>query len=78
MTTSEAILQHVRSLPGPAQQEVLDFVLFLKTRQNEHGTPNDGLAWAGFSLAAAMRGMEAEQTPYTHGCLRLCSVFSKS
>ena len=35
MSTVEAILQHLKSLPDSAQQEVLDFVQFLGTKRKK-------------------------------------------
>lgn len=65
MTTTEAILQHLKSLPASAQREVLDFVEFLQSRRREQAVREDEAAWSAFSLASAMRGMEEEETPYT-------------
>jgi Protein of unknown function (DUF2281) len=65
MTTTEAIVQRLKSLPASAQREVLDFVEFLQSRRQEHTAREDEVAWSAFSLASAMRGMEEEETPYT-------------
>ena len=65
MTTTEAIVQRLKSLPASAQREVLDFVEFLESRRQEHTVREDEVAWSEFSLASAMRGMEDEETPYT-------------
>lgn len=65
MTTSEAIVQHLRSLPESTKQEVLDFVEFLKSRRQERMIREEEMAWSEFSVASAMRGMEEEETPYT-------------
>ena len=65
MTTAEAIIQHVRSLPESAQQEVLDFVVFLETRRAESSKRQENAVWSEFSLDTAMRGMEDEDSPYT-------------
>ncbi len=64
MTTAQAILEHLRSLPDSAQQEVLDFVKFLESRRAELAQEEDA-TWSDISLASAMRGMEDEETPYT-------------
>jgi hypothetical protein len=65
MTTTEAIVQRLKSLPASAQREVLDFVEFLESRRQEHTVREDEIAWSVFSLASAMRGMEDEETPYS-------------
>ena len=65
MTTAEAITQHLRSLSESAQQEVLDFVVFLETRRAESSERQEDAVWSEFSLATAMRGMEDEDSPYT-------------
>jgi len=61
MTTLERIMQHLQALPAPAQQEVLDFVEFLRQRM----VTEENALWSRFSLASAMRGMEAEEVEYT-------------
>lgn len=65
MTTSEAIIQHLKRLPEPAKAEVLDFIEFLQARAPKSAARREELAWSEFSLASAMRGMEDEDSPYT-------------
>jgi len=66
MTTGQTIAKHVDSLPQDAQQEVLDFVVFIERRRTqEQNTDRENIAWSNFSLSAAMRGMEDEDSPYT-------------
>jgi len=65
MTTTEAIIQHLRSLPDSAQREVLDFIKFLECRRGELVQREEDMAWSRFSLASALRGMEDEETTYT-------------
>jgi hypothetical protein len=65
MTTAQAILEHLRSLPDSAQREVLDFIKFLESRREELIQREEDAAWSRLSLASAMRGMEDEETPYT-------------
>ncbi len=62
MSTAEAILQHLKSLPDSAQREVLDFVQFLESRFTER---EESLMWSDFSLTSAMQGMEDEETLYS-------------
>ena len=66
MQITEQIHTTVQKLPEPFQIEALDFVEYLlmksertiaqQAMQNESG-------WSAFSLNAAMRGMENEETP---------------
>ena len=65
MTTTEAIIRHLGNLPERARQEVLDFVEFLSSRRPRSALKDEDGAWSEFSLASAMRGMEAEDSPYT-------------
>jgi len=65
MTTTEAILQHLKTLPNSAQREVLDFVQFLESRRKELPEREEDLVWSDFSLTSAMRGMENEETLYS-------------
>jgi len=65
MTTAQAIVEQLPSLPEDAQAEVLDFIEFIKTRKVGEGERRDDAEWATFSLASAMRGTEDEQSPYT-------------
>lgn len=65
MTTVEKIAQHVQVLPEPVQQEVLDFVEFLKSRRQLPKDRDEDAVWTELSLTSAMRGMEDEESPYT-------------
>jgi hypothetical protein len=65
MTTAQAIVQRVMSLPEDAQREVLDFVSFIETRKTQQAERQENAAWSTLSLASAMRGMEDEESPYT-------------
>ncbi len=65
MTTAQAIVQRVMSLPEDAQRQVLDFVEFIETRATGQPESQDDAAWSALSLGAAMRGMEDEESPYT-------------
>jgi hypothetical protein len=64
MTETEKIIEYIRVLPESVQQEVLDFAEYLghKTQENSE--------WSTFSLTHAMRGMEAEVSPYTKDDLK--------
>lgn len=65
MTTAEAIIQHLKSLPDWAQREVLDFVEFLESRREKLAAREEDVTWSDLSLASALRGMEDEPSPYT-------------
>lgn len=65
MTTTEAILQHLKSLPDSAQREVLDFVKYLESRREELAQREEDVVWSDFSLASALRDMQDEETTYT-------------
>jgi hypothetical protein len=65
MTTVEKITQHVQVLPEPVQQEVLDFVEFLKSRRQIPKDRDENAMWTELSLTSAMSGMEDEESPYT-------------
>ena len=65
MSTAEAILQHLKTLPDSAQREVLDFVQFLESRRKELAEREESLVWSDFSLTSAMRGMEDEEMLYS-------------
>ncbi|MDO9047716.1 MAG: DUF2281 domain-containing protein [Methylobacter sp.] len=61
MNLSEKILATAASLPESKQQEVLDFVeyLKLKTEKEENST------WNRFSVTSAMKDMENEVSNYS-------------
>ena len=65
MTTTETILRCLEPLPDSAKREVLDFVEFLRARRGGAKTREEDAAWAEFSLASAMHGMEDEDSPYS-------------
>jgi hypothetical protein len=65
MSTAEAIIERLKSLPDSAQREVLDFIEFLAARRAESDAREEDLAWSRLSLGTAMRGMEDEEELYT-------------
>lgn len=65
MTIAQAIVQHIEILPEDTLREVLDFVEFLEMKGRATVTRKPDEEWSRFSLASAMRGMEAEDSPYT-------------
>ncbi len=61
MNLAKKIIHHVEALPKIKQIEVLDFVEYLHSKsvmQSKH-------EWNDFSLTAAMRGLEEEDTSYS-------------
>lgn len=70
MTTTEAIIQRLQTLPETARREILDFVEFLELRQYKSAAREEDIDWSAFSLASAMRDMEDEDTSYTLADLR--------
>lgn len=58
MSLEDKIIQQVHDLPENKKAEVLDFVEYLKTKNEEKD-------WSDLSLSSAMRGMENEDTLYS-------------
>ncbi|MDI6739519.1 MAG: hypothetical protein QME74_04050 [Candidatus Edwardsbacteria bacterium] len=65
MTIKQAIVQRLVYLPEATQREILDFIEFLEIRQANQTAIREDRDWSLFSLASAMREMEAEESPYT-------------
>lgn len=63
MSTAEQIIREIATLRPEKQSEVLEFVEFLKEKEKEKRSEENSLREA--SLAAAMRGMEDEESLYT-------------
>jgi hypothetical protein len=61
MSIEKIIIQYIYELPEHEKAEVLDFIDFLKTRGQRKAVKE----WTDFSISSAMRGMEAEDTPYS-------------
>ncbi|MBI4831006.1 MAG: DUF2281 domain-containing protein [Candidatus Lindowbacteria bacterium] len=61
MTTLEKIVENLKTMPESVQTEVLDFVEYLKSKEEREG---EGYQWGQFSLDSAMRGIAEEPTPY--------------
>lgn len=58
MNLDEKIFSQVRELPETKKAEVLEFLNFLITK-------NDDKDWSDFSLSSAISGMEDEASPYS-------------
>ncbi|MBM4037922.1 MAG: hypothetical protein FJ290_05355 [Planctomycetes bacterium] len=65
MSVAEEAIQHLRALPEPMQAQVLEFIEQLEHRAREGNGAAEDAEWSAFSLAAAMRGMEDEPSPYS-------------
>ena len=61
MSIEKIIFQYIHELPEHEKVEVLDFIDFLKTRGQRKAMKER----TDFSISSAMRGMEAEDTPYS-------------
>jgi hypothetical protein len=61
MSIEKIIIQYIHELPEHEKAELLDFIDFLKTRGQRKAVKE----WTDFSISSAMRGMEAEDTPYS-------------
>lgn len=61
MTIAEEILEHLKTLPESSQTEVLDFIEYLKSKEDRKSEENE---WTQFSLESAMRGIKEEHSPY--------------
>jgi hypothetical protein len=58
MSLTERIIKNLKTLPESKQVEVLDFVEYLRSKE-------ENIEWNDLSLSSAMRGMEDEKTPYS-------------
>lgn len=56
MSVDKEIFDHLQDLPSEAQDEVLDFVKFLREKNRK----ND---WTELSLKSALRGMKEDEGP---------------
>jgi hypothetical protein len=61
MSIEKKIIQYIHELPEHEKAEVLDFIDYLKSKGERKAMKE----WAVFSISSAMRGMEAEVTPYS-------------
>jgi len=61
MTTLEKIVENLKTMPESTQTDVLDFIEYLKSKENRGG---DSYKWSEFSLDSAMRGIAEEPSPY--------------
>jgi Protein of unknown function (DUF2281) len=60
MSVTELIAKELSVLPMPLQQEVLDFVAFLKAKSQ---TAMEESGWNSMSLQGALAGMEEDVFP---------------
>lgn len=61
MSIEEKIIQYIHELLEHEKAEVLDFIDYLKTKGERKAMKE----WTVFSISSAIRGMEAEDTPYS-------------
>lgn len=58
MNISDKIIETVKSLPESKQSEILDFIEYIKAK-------NENSEWSSFSLSSAIKGMEDDISPYS-------------
>jgi hypothetical protein len=61
MTTLEKIVENLKAMPESLHAEVLDYVEYLKSKEDAGG---ESYKWGEFSLDSAMRGIGEEPSPY--------------
>ena len=61
MTTLEKIVESLKTMPESDQTDVLDYVEYLKSKEESGG---NGYQWTQFSPESAMRGIAEEPTAY--------------
>jgi hypothetical protein len=72
MNIAAKIQKYVQKLPTASQTAVLDFAQFLLNKAESDLSRREELDWSSLSLAAAMKGIEAEDTPeYTVSDLKV-------
>ncbi len=69
MNISQKIIESIKTLPESKQIEIFDFVEFLKQKSEKEKKEMDKV-WSNLSVASAMRGMEAEKSPYSQTDLK--------
>ncbi|MBI4777252.1 MAG: hypothetical protein HY788_24225 [Deltaproteobacteria bacterium] len=61
MSTLEKIVKNLGIMPESIQAEVLDYIEYLKFKEERGG---EGYNWEDFSLESAMREIAEETSPY--------------
>jgi len=61
MSVADKIIKEVCKLPEEKQVEVLDFVEYLRGKEERQAKKE----WTDYSLSSSMHGMEDEPSPYT-------------
>jgi hypothetical protein len=69
MTTEQAIIERIQTLPESARREVLDFMEFLAIRIEAQSAREEDVSWSDGGLASALRDMENEPDIYTRADL---------
>jgi hypothetical protein len=64
MNTAKKILEYLKAMPEPEQNEVLDFIEHLKKSANRRKQEEEDSTWGQFTLESAMRGIAEEASPY--------------
>ena len=66
MSIPKRIVDSIKMLPKSKQIEIFDFVEYLKQKAEKE----EDMLWSNLSIASAMRGMEAEESPYSQKDLK--------
>lgn len=66
MSTIDKIHRQAQRLPEPQQKEILDFIEFLLSKANGQDSRQADLEWSRNSIAAAMHGIDNEDSPLYH------------
>ena len=64
MNTAKKILEYLKAMSEPEQNEVLDFIEHLKKSANRRRHEEEDATWDQFTLESAMRGIAEEPSPY--------------
>ena len=67
MSTLEKIVENLKTMPESTQAQVLDYVEYLKSKEEHFG---EGYNWSDFSLFSAMREIAEEPSPYGVGDIK--------
>jgi hypothetical protein len=69
MTTEQALIERLQTLPESARREVLDFAEFLAMRIEAASARAEDVSWSDGGLASALRDMDDEPDIYTRADL---------
>ena len=64
MNTVKKILEHLKTMPEPEQNEVLDFIEYLRNSVRLREQNEEDSEWGQFTLESAMARIAEESSPY--------------